>query len=156
MRKLLAIAVAMAPLPAAAQSSGSVQFDGFIIGTCAVVVGGAGTLVVNGAGDDLSSTNAGGAPATASITTTSTGYFVHVDQPTGFSLAPSGQPGDTVFTASYSASGATTASGVLHTVGTALGLGLTNLDVDAGASTASATFPAGLYQLPVTVRCATS
>jgi hypothetical protein len=129
MRIFSVILALCAPLPAAAQSSGSVQLNGFIIGTCAVVVGAAGTLAVNGAGNDLSSANSGGSPALAVITTTSIGYFVHVDQPTGFSVAPTGVPGDAAFTASYSATGATTAS---------------------------STFPAGTYQLPVTVRCATS
>ncbi len=138
--------------PAAAQSSGDLLFNGFILGSCTVTVGTAGTLELDGDGDQLSSQNPGGAPATATIVTTSIGYRVDVDPPSAFTLEPSGGGTGVTFSASYSATGATILNNILAGLLSILGIGTTNLSVHASADRASA-FPPGEYQMPVTVTC---
>lgn len=139
--------------PAAAQTSGDVLFNGFILGSCTVTVGAAGTLELDGDGNQLSSQNPGGAPATATIVTTSIGYRVDVDPPTAFTLEPAGGGTGVAYSASYSATGATILNNVLAGLLSVLGLGTTNLTIHASADRASGVFPPGEYQMPVTVTC---
>ena len=132
-----------------------VIFNGSIGSTCTIVADSAGTLAVNGTNTVLASTEAGGAAAGATATTTDSSFLVEVLTPVGFTTAPAGSDANTTFATSYDASGATTASGVVGTTQTSLGLGVTTLSVNSSATKSSGIYEAGTYQLTTTIRCST-
>lgn len=87
------------------------------------------------------------------MTTASLNFTVTVDAPTAFSTAPSGGDTNVAYSAFFTATGATSLTDVEDDTATALGLGATSLAVGATVDRTSGVFPAGSYQLPVTIRC---
>ena len=145
-----AATAALAWTGAAAQTA-DVPFNGVVTPSCTVLASTPGTLVVNGAGDLLSS--AAGIAGTALVTATGPGYEAGVDPPFGFDLAPSGGGADVAFSVSYAASGATVSASLNAGTPVTLTLGATTLTIDAAAQKTSGIFPAGAYRLLTTVRC---
>ncbi len=156
--KLFAAAVAalLWPGPASAQTSGDVLFNGLIFDTCIVLILGSGTLAPDATYTSLSSENPGGARGGATVVTTSTNFDLSIDAPAGFSMTPSGGDTGVSYDALVSASGVTVLTDIVDGALSALGLGLTTLSVGATATKGAGIFPAGSYQLPVTVRCVAS
>lgn len=152
-------ALAAAPLcwgPAAAQPSGDVTFNGLILDICIVAILGSGTLAPDATYTSLSSENPGGARGAATVVTTSTNFDLTIDTPTGFSMMPAGGDTGVTYDALVSATGVTILSDIVDGALSALGLGLTTLSVGATVTKGAGIFPAGSYQLPVTVRCVAS
>ncbi len=139
-----------------AQTSGDVTFNGLIPGVCLVTILTSGTLTPNATYTTLSSENAGGARGTATVVTTSASFDLQIDSPAGFSAMPAGGDTGVSYDALVSATGVTILSDIVDGALSALGLGLTTLNVGATATRGGDTFPAGSYQLPVTVRCVPS
>ena len=142
--------------PASAQTSGDVLFNGLIFDTCIVLIVGSGTLAPDSAYTSLSSENPGGARGGATIVTTSTNFDLVIDAPASFSMAPAGGDTGVSYDALVSATGVTLLTDILDGTLSSLGLGLTTLSVGATATRGSGIFPAGAYQMPVTVRCVAS
>jgi hypothetical protein len=141
---------------ASAQTSGDVIFNGSLLDICVVLVTDSGTITPNGDYTELSSENAGGDRGGATITTTSANFDLVVDAPAAFSSAPSGGDAGVTFDALVTASGVTVLTDIVDGVLSSLGLGLTTLQVGVTASKGAGVFPAGAYQVPVTVRCVAS
>ncbi|WP_411816970.1 hypothetical protein [Hyphococcus sp. DH-69] len=141
---------------ASAQSSGNLLFDGLILDVCVLTISSSGTLTPNSTYTELSSSNGGGSPGGATAVTTSSDFNLVIDAPAGFSAMPSGGDANVTYDASVDASGVTILGGVGTGVLSSLGLGLTNLSINASATKAAGVFPAGSYQLPVTIRCVSS
>lgn len=150
------IAAAVYTAPAYAQTSGDVIFNATLADTCVVTISTPGTLAANAEVNQLSSELSGGVRGAALLVTTSLNFNVTVDTPTAFSLAPAGGETNVTFDALYSAGGVTTLTDIDDGVTSALGLGNTTLTVGASADKSTGVFPAGTYQLPVTVRCISS
>lgn len=141
---------------AMAQTSGDVIFNGIIPDSCVVAVLTSGTLAADATYTSLSSENAGGARGSATVVTTSVNFDLQIDSPTGFSAMPAGGDTGVTYGALVSATGVTSLIDVVDGALSALGLGLTTLTVGATATRGAGVFPAGSYQLPVTVRCVPS
>lgn len=152
----LLAAASLGASQAAAQSSGNVIFNGLILDTCIVVILGSGTLAPDAAYATLSSENPGGSRGAATILTTSANFDLSIETPAGFSLTPAGGDTGVSYDALVSATGVTVLTDILDGALSALGLGLTTLSVGATATKGAGNFPAGAYQLPVTVRCVSS
>ncbi len=153
---LFVLAGLFIPGGARAQLSGDVIFNGSLLDICIVLVTGSGTIAPNATYTEMSSEHAGGARGEATITTTSTNFDVAVDAPSAFSSAPAGADTGVTYEAMVSASGVTSLLDVVDGVLSPLGLGLTTLDVGVTATRGAGVFPAGAYQIPVTVRCVAS
>lgn len=147
---------AVAPGAAVAQSSGDILFNGLILDTCIVTVASSGTLGASADFSTLTSESAGGSRGAAAVLTTSASFNLEVDPPAAFSLAPAGGDSNVTFNALYSASGATVLGNLAAGVLSSLELGLTTVSVGAEAEKSTGFFPAGAYQLPVTIRCVAS
>ncbi|GJL90483.1 hypothetical protein [Hyphococcus sp.] len=141
---------------ASAQTSGDVQFNGLIFDICIVAILGSGTLAPDATYTSLSSENPGGARGGATVVTTSTNFDLTIDAPAGFSMMPVGGDIGVSFNALVSATGVTALTDILDGALSSLGLGLTTLSIGATATKGAGIFPAGSYQLPVTVRCVAS
>lgn len=139
---------------ALAQLTDDVLFNATVGDECTVVADTDGTLALNGTSSVLSSTEAGGAAGAATVTTNSTSFNISIDAISSFTSGPADADTNTTFATTYSASGATTASGVSGTTTTPLGNGATTLSIDASATKSTGTFSAGTYVLTATVRCA--
>ena len=131
-------------------ASGNIEFGGLIGGLCIIVVGGAGVLDV--APDGLTISTSAGSPATAVITTTSTGFELGVGSPTSFDAAPTDGGTGVTFETSYSTTGVTSILDVLSGVTTILDLGITNVSVDLAATRADP-FPPGTYTASTVLTC---
>lgn len=153
---LACAAMAASAGAAKAQTSGNVIFNGSLLDICIVLITDSGTIAPNGAYTELSSENAGGDRGGATITTTSNNFDLVVDAPAAFTSAPSGGDAGVTFEALVSASGVTVLSDIIDGVLSSLGLGLTTLQVGVTATKGAGVFPAGAYQVPVTVRCVAS
>jgi hypothetical protein len=141
---------------ASAQSSGDVLFNGLIFDTCIVLILGSGTLAPDATYTSLSSENPGGARGGATIITTSANFDLVIDAPVSFSMNPAGGDTGVTYGGLVSATGVTVLGDILDGALSALGLGLTTLSVGATATRGAGIFPAGAYQMPVTVRCVAS
>ena len=150
------VVLALSFAPAQAQTSGDVTLDGLLLDICVLTISSSGTLTPNVDYTQLSSENGGGARGGATIITTSSSFDLVVDTPTGFSMMPAGGDTGVSYASLYSASGVTILGDIGEGVLSSLGLGLTNVSVGATATKAAGVFPAGSYQLPVTVRCVSS
>ncbi|TJV01694.1 MAG: hypothetical protein E5Y12_20870 [Mesorhizobium sp.] len=147
---LLAMALAGFCLPARAA----------IIGTCTIMVGASGTMTANPAIGILSSKQAGGSSASATVVANSLlcsilnlldCYSVSAPAPAAFSSAPSGGGTNVTFASVFRLDGA----GVDNpgSVAQRVVNGTHGLQVDLTATKSSGIFPAGSYQGTVTVRC---
>ena len=151
--KLTALGVAMASAATAVAQTDDVIFNATVSDSCTVVADSNGTLALNGASTVLASTEAGGSAGQATIVANNSTFNVSIDAISNFTTGPADADTNTTFGTTYSASGATTASGVTGTTQTSLGLGSTTLTVDATATKSTGTFSAGTYSLTATVRC---
>jgi hypothetical protein len=142
--------------PVSAQTSGDIQLNGLILDVCVLLVTGSGTLAPNATYTQLSSEIGGGARGSATVTTTSSAFNLVVDTPTGFASMPAGGDSNVTYAALLSASGVTVLGDVLEGVLSPLGIGLTTVTVGATVDKSAGVFPAGSYQLPVTLRCESS
>ena len=131
-------------------------FNGLILDTCVVAILSTGTLAADATYTSLSSENAGGARGAATVVTTSLDFDLQIDSPVGFSAMPAGGDTGVTYGALVSATGVTSLVDIVDGALSALGLGLTTLSVGATATRGAGVFPAGSYQLPVTVRCVPS
>ena len=85
--------------------------------------------------------------------TTGTTFRISALAPASFTLAPATGNDNVSFAAAYSGSGATTITSTPGATQTSLGLGLTNVVVQLGATKSSGNFASGNYTATVTVRC---
>ncbi|UCI22967.1 hypothetical protein FJ970_31880 (plasmid) [Mesorhizobium sp. B2-1-8] len=134
--------------------------QGAIIGTCTVMVGASGTMTANPAIGILSSKQAGGSSASATVVASSTlcslfnlldCYSVSAPAPLAFSSAPSGGGTNVTFVSVFRLDG----SGVDNNGGVPQRVvnGTHAMQVDLTATKLSGIFPAGNYQGIVTVLC---
>ncbi|MBZ9711401.1 hypothetical protein LB543_32410 [Mesorhizobium sp. ESP7-2] len=131
-----------------------------IIGTCTVMVGASGTMTANPAIGILSSKQAGGSSASATVVASSAlcslfslldCYSVSAPAPGAFSSAPSGGGTNVTFVSVFRLDG----SGVDNNGGVPQRVvnGTHAMQVDLTATKLSGIFPAGNYQGIVTVLC---
>lgn len=146
----LAAAALIGSVGAAHAVDAKAKFNGNVAHSCTLVAGTDGTLVPNFDGDVLSSKLTGGAAATVTATTTAGPYKVSALAPVAFTL---GSSTNTTFEASYSISGATTASNVAGATVTKVKRGTNNISVDLVATNSLDAFANGNYAAEVTVRC---
>ncbi len=150
--KLVTALAVLAPVQAFAVT-GNIPFNGTVTDTCIITVGSAGTIMPNAGYTVLGSTQPGGAPGTATILATGSGFTVSADAPSSWGTAPSSASA-AVFATTYSLSGANTASNVAGATGTALtAFGTTNASVNLTATLPSGTYEAGTYAATVVLRC---
>ncbi|MCB1382296.1 MAG: hypothetical protein KDJ73_05080 [Notoacmeibacter sp.] len=150
--KLAGVFAVLAPVQAFAVT-GNIPFNGTVTDTCVITVGSSGTIAPNTAYTVLGSTETGGAPGTATILATGSGFNVFADAPTAWGTAPA-SASTAVFATTYSLSGANTASNVAGATGTALSnFGTTNASVNLTATLPSGTYEAGAYAATVVLRC---
>lgn len=154
MGRVIAIGLTLLAAQLAASSpraaTGTVQFNGLIDGICTILVGVSGALDIST--DGLTISTAYGYPATAVVTTTGSGFELSVGTPSVFDTAPADGNTGVSFQTSYTTTGITSVSGILGSVATVLGLGITNVSVDLSA-TRSDVFPAGTYGAETTITC---
>ncbi|TSE13095.1 hypothetical protein C1D09_006035 [Mesorhizobium intechi] len=131
-----------------------------IIGTCTIVVGASGTMTANPAIGMLSSKQAGGSSASATIVASSLlctllnlldCYSVSAPAPAAFSSAPSGGGTNVTFASVFRLDGS--AVDINGSVPQRVTNGTHALQVDLTATKSSGVFPAGTYQGIVTVLC---
>ncbi len=159
-RSLLSFGFASAALCAAnsaiAQTSGDVIFNGSLLDICIVAVSTPGTITPNASYTSMSSENPGGGRGLALVTTTSLNFDLAIDAPTTFTSMPVGGDSGVSYDALVSATGVTSLTDVVAGALSSLGLGVTNLQVGVTATKGAGVFPAGAYQIPVTIRCEAS
>ncbi|WP_188394059.1 hypothetical protein [Mesorhizobium sp. SARCC-RB16n] len=133
--------------------------QGAIIGTCTIMVGASGTMTANPAIGILSSKQAGGSSANATVVASSAlcsllnlldCYSVSAPAPAAFTSSPSGGGTNVTFATTYRLdSGVSTAGSTTQK----LVNGTHTVQVDLTATKSSGIFPAGNYQGMVTVLC---
>lgn len=158
MKKLvIASAVAAAALvPAQAfAATGNIPFNGSVSNTCVITVGSSGTLGVSTDFATLGSTQAGGAPGSASVLATGSGFSLSADAPTAWDSAPTTGGSNVTFASTYSSTGPTVATNVAGTTATALNRGTHNVAINMSATknVSGETFEAGSYSATVVLRC---
>lgn len=131
-----------------------------IIGTCTIMVGASGTMKANPAINTLSSKQAGGSSASATVVASSLlcslldlldCYSVSAPPPAVFSSAPSGGGTNVTFTSVFRLDGS--GADVSGSVPQRVANGTHPMQIDLTATKSSGIFPAGSYQGTVTVRC---
>lgn len=137
----------------AANVDAPVVFTGLILETCVVNVSTPGLLAVSSDATTLSSSEAGGISAIASVVTNSANSTIEVIEPSAFTLAPNGADDNTTFSTSYQLTGATSTAILNGTASTPLDTGATTMTIDAAATKSTGTYGAGSYTLTATVRC---
>ncbi len=101
----------------------------------------------------LASTQAGGQSARAQIIATNSSYRASIDAPSGFSVFPNYGSNNTVFSASFSSTGATNFLSAPDGVEQKIKKGTSNIEVHMSARRLGGSFPAGNYAATVTLRC---
>ncbi len=101
----------------------------------------------------LSSQQAGGMAARATITATNGRYRTSVDAPSGFIEFPNGGNNNTEFSASFSSNGATNFLSVPAGVEQKVKRGTSNIEIHMEARRLNGAFPSGRYTAEVTLRC---
>ncbi|NNE57744.1 MAG: hypothetical protein HKN36_06515 [Hellea sp.] len=139
----------------AANNDADITFTGAVPDTCSVVVTRGGVMTINANQNILDSTGASGVSGLAQVATNSAGSTIEVLSPAAFTLAPEDGDLNTTFSTIYSLDGGTIVENVQGTVLTPLGVGVTDMVVDATATKSAGTFNAGAYSMLVTVRCVT-
>lgn len=139
-------------VPASATDK-NLNFRGTINNSCSIVVLNDGVLGVSSDQKILSSKEAGGVSGRVSVVTNGSGATLEIVTPTGFSVGPPSANSSTIFETEYSASGGTLLSNLLGVVVSVLGIGQTEVDIDATATKTSGTFDSGAYELMTVVRC---
>jgi len=130
-----------------------------IIGTCRIVINSAGTLKINPALNVLSSKQAGGLPAGATITASSLlcsllaildCYSVSAIAPASFLSAPAAGQTNLTFTSTFKLNGGADNPG---SIPVRVVNGVYTTQVDLIATKSAGIFPTGTYQAQVLVRC---
>ncbi|MBN9218165.1 MAG: hypothetical protein J0I79_09450 [Mesorhizobium sp.] len=131
-----------------------------IVGTCTIMVGSSGTMMANPTINTLSSKQAGGSSANATVVASSLlcsllnlldCYSVSAPAPAAFSSAPSGGGTNVTFTSVFRLDGS--GADVSGSVPQRVANGTHPMQIDLTATRSSGIFPAGSYQGTVTVRC---
>jgi hypothetical protein len=120
---------------------------------CSIVLGSPGTISPSVDLVQLSSKVSGGAPATASITTTNASFRVIYELPGAFSNVPSGSVPAASFSGDLDAWGATSLSQLPAGSEGKLKKGMTDISMSLTAATAGGAFPAGYYAAESILRC---
>jgi hypothetical protein len=120
---------------------------------CQIVVSQNGTLFQNVGSTKLSSLINPGMPGLADVTTSNGSYYVSVDRPSGFSIAPQGGSDDVEFSTQFTAHGATNFGLSPGDSRMKLKNGLTNVEVHLEARKLRGAFRAGHYKATVILRC---
>jgi hypothetical protein len=120
---------------------------------CEIVVQETGVMTANVGATKLSSQGFGGEPGKADVTTNTGSFYVSIDRPNGFSLAPNGGNSDVVFTSTISGRGKTSFGDTPGDSRIKLKNGLTNVEINLEAAKQSGPFPAGRYRAELTLRC---
>jgi hypothetical protein len=127
-----------------------------LIGSCTINIGAQGKIVANPSLSTMSSKQAGGSMATASVTASSLlcalgdCFYVSAPAPVGFTSSPNGANAGTVFTTGLRVGPGPEGSG---NTPVRVANGTHNLQVHLTATKSAGLFPAGNYQSQVTVRC---
>lgn len=121
--------------------------------SCQIVILDNGTMVQNVGSTKLSSLINPGRPGEADVTTTTGSFYLSVDRPTGFGIAPSGGANNVEFSTQLSGHGKTNFALTPGNQRVKLKNGLTNVEVHLEATKLSGAFPAGRYSATVTLRC---
>ncbi len=134
-------------------ATGSIMFNGTVGATCALnITSPTGVLVPSGTLQSLSSRLSGGAAGVVTVTTTG-GVTLSLEPTPSAVTVPAGDTTSTVWTPSYSVTGAQTiANTTTATPLTAAGTNVVNVDLT-GTKTGSNTFVSGAYSATVTVKC---
>ncbi|WP_171026352.1 hypothetical protein [Mesorhizobium comanense] len=131
-----------------------------IIGTCTIMVGSSGTMMPNPTINTLSSKQAGGSSASATVVASSLlcsllnlldCYSVSAPAPAAFSSAPSGGGTNVTFVSVFRLDGS--GADVSGSTPQRIANGTHPMQIDLTAAKSSGIFPAGSYQGTVTVRC---
>ncbi|BCG85920.1 hypothetical protein MesoLj113c_20300 [Mesorhizobium sp. 113-3-9] len=147
-------------LAVAALAGFSQPVSAAIIGTCTIMVGASGTMAANPAISILSSKQAGGSSASATVVASSLVcsllnlldcYSVSAPAPAAFSSAPSGGGTNVTFASVFRLDGS--GADINGSVPQKLVNGTHAMQIDLIATKSSGIFPAGSYQGTVTVRC---
>jgi hypothetical protein len=120
---------------------------------CSIVLGSPGTISPSVDLVQLSSKVSGGAPATASITTTNGSFRVIYELPGAFLNMPGGQVPAASFSGDLDAWGATSLSQLPAGSEGKLKKGITDISMSLTAATAGGAFPAGYYAAESILRC---
>ena len=129
-----------------AQQSGSTQF-------CQIIVQSNGTMAPNVGVTKMSSMGVMGESARADIITSDNSFFVSVDNPLGFSIAPNGGNNEVTFQAYMSANGKTSFGQTPGDNRMKLNSGLTAIELNLEATKQAGAFPTGHYSVELTLRC---
>lgn len=120
---------------------------------CQIIVRSNGRLAPNVGATKLSSLGNSGEAAKADVSTSNGSYYVSVDQPLGFVLAPNGGNNDVTFATWMSAHGKTNFAETPGQNRMKLKNGLTNMEVGLEVIKQNGAFPTGRYQAELTLRC---
>ena len=120
---------------------------------CQIIVTRNGTMMQNVGSTKLSSQINPAMPGTADVTTSNGSYYLSVDRPSGFSIAPSGGSDDVEFSTLFTGSGKTDFALTPGDSRVKLKKGLTNVEVHLEARKLRGSFKAGNYRATVILRC---
>lgn len=120
---------------------------------CQIVVSQNGTLFQNVGSTKLTSLINPGMPGLADVTTSNGSYYLSVDRPSGFSIAPQGGNDDVEFSTQFTGHGATNFGLSPGDSRVKLKNGLTNVEVHLEARKLRGAFKAGHYRATVILRC---
>ena len=134
-------------------ATGTVPFNGEVSSTCVIAVNAAGVLGITTDFTKLSSKVGQGVSGKATVLTTGPEFSLSTSAPTAWNSAPPTGGAGVTFTSFYTATGATTAVDVPGLTPTAMGVGVTDVDVHLEAEKSSGIFPSGSYSADVTILC---
>ena len=143
--------------PVYAINTGTAQFLGNLTSSCDVSNFIDGTIVANSGATSLSSTAAGGTPATFTAQTNAGSYKITLGTPT--LVGPSGTVTGVTFTTTASATGTGVLGSIISLINSVAGVlnlslgGTYAVTVNATATLPSGSFEAGTYTLSVPVSC---
>ena len=120
---------------------------------CQIIVNQNGSMVQNVGSTKLSSLINPGMAGLADVTTSNGSYYLSVDRPSGFSIAPSGGNDDVEFSTQFTGHGATNFGLSPGDSRVKLKNGLTNVEVHLEAKKLRGAFKAGNYRATVILRC---
>ena len=120
---------------------------------CQIIVTRNGTMMQNVGSTRLSSQINPAMPGMADVTTSNGSYYLSVDRPSGFSIAPSGGSDDVEFSTQFSGSGKTDFALTPGDSRVKLKNGLTNVESHLEARKLRWSFKAGNYRATMILRC---
>ncbi len=120
---------------------------------CQIIVTRNGSMMQNVGSTKLSSQINPALPGLADVTTSNGSYYLSVDRPTGFSIAPSGGSDDVEFSTQFTGRGKTDFALTPGDSRVKLKNGLTNVEVHLEAKKIRGSFKAGNYRATVILRC---